>query len=206
MDLLSPYTLVFFFTAIVGVGVLIRLRARDFLEKYSGAVGVVLAVIAGAYVLVKYDNSQQDKRMARTLAYIDRIESGSIHESRQWLDLHWVRNRELIANIREANNRKDGRDEALQLLEIYRRSFDETDEELQSNINHIMRLAYFYSGLSKCVELDLCDASTACNIFANEIGEFYVFHSDFIQRWSSVSFEQDFQTIKLFLNKTCDVG
>lgn len=206
MDFFTPYIIVFVLTVIAGVFILTRLKARDFLEKYSGAVGVVLAVIGGAFVLVEYDNGQQDKRLARTLTYIERIESGPTHTSRQWLDLHWVQNRKLIANIRAANARKDGRDDALRLLEKYRQSFDETDDELQSNIKNIMRLSYFYSDLAKCVELNLCDAPTACNIFADDIGEFYVLHADFIQRWGEVSFDRNFRTIKRFLNDTCNVG
>lgn len=206
MDFWTPYILIFLVTVFLGVGLLFWLKGRTFLEEYSGAVGVVLAVIAGAFVLVEYDNGQQDKRLARTLAYIERIESGSAHESRQWLDLHWVRNRELIADIKEANAREDGRDEALLLLATYRQSFDESDDKMQTNINHVMRLSYFYSDLAQCVELGLCDAPTACNIFADDIGEFYVLHADFIQRWGEVSFDRNFQTIKKFLNDTCGVG
>lgn len=206
MDFWTPYILIFVVTAIAGVGVLFSLKGREFLEAHSGAVGVVFAVIAGAFVLVEYDNGQQDKRLARTLAYIERIESGSTHESRQWLDLHWVQNRALIADIKKANTRKDGRDDALQLLATYRQSFDEMDDESRTNINHVMRLSYFYSDLAQCVELELCDAPTACNIFADDIGEFYILHADFIQRWGEVSFDRNFQTIKSFLNDTCGNG
>lgn len=206
MDFLTPYLLVFVTTVIAGVAVLSRPKARRFLEKYSGAVGVVFAVVAGAFVLVEYDNGQQDKRLERTLSYIERIESGSVHDSRRWLDLHWVRNRELIADIRDANAREDGRDDALRLLATYRQSFDESDDGSEDNINHVMQLAYFYSDLSQCVELNLCDAPTACDIFAEDIGEFYVLHADFIQRWGEVSFDRNFQTIRQFLNDTCNVG
>lgn len=191
---------------VAGVSVLTWPWMREFLGIHRGAVSVVLAVIAGAFVFVEYEHGQQDKRLARTLAYIERIESGPTHESRQWLDLHWVRQRELIASIREANARQDGRDDALRLLADYRLSFDETDDTLQRNIQHIMQLSYFYSDLSKCVELKLCETPTSCSIFADDIGEFYVLHADFIQRWSEVSFDRNFQTIKRFLNDACDGG
>jgi ribosomal protein L21E len=206
MELWTPYILIFVVTTVVGLGVLISRKGRAFLEAYSGAVGVVFGLIAGAFVLVEYDDGQQDKRLARTLAYIERIESGPTHESRQWLDLHWLQNRALIADIKEANLREDGRDDALRLLATYRQSFDEMDDESRSNISHVMRLSYFYSDLAQCVELDLCDAPTACNIFADDIGEFYVLHADFIQRWGEVSFDRNFQTIKSFLNDTCGNG
>lgn len=206
MNFWTPYILIFVVSAILGVCVLLSPKGRGFLEAYSGAVGVVFAVIAGAFVLVEYDGGQQNKRLERTLAYIGRIESGSAHESRQWLDLHWIQNRELIADIKDANARKDGRDDALRLLSTYRQSFDEMDGASRSNINHIMGLSYFYSDLAQCVELELCDALTACDIFADDIGEFYVLHADFIQRWGEVSFDRNFQTIKSFLNNTCGNG
>ena len=206
MNILVLYIFLFIFVTVVGGYLLYWKKSRVFIEEYSGSVGVILAVIAGSFVLIEYEYGQQDKRLARTLAYIERIESGPTHDSRQWLDLHWVRNRELIANIREANARSNGREDALHLLAAYRQSFDEADEELQSNIKHVMRLSYFYSDLSKCVELELCDASTACNMFADDVGEFYVLHADFIQRWGEVSFDRNFRTIKRFLNNTCNVG
>lgn len=206
MNTIYLYIGIFVFAIIIGLCLLLWKKSRNFLEEYSGSVGVILAVIAASFVLIEYEYGQQDKRLARTLAYIERIESGPTHDSRQWLDLHWVQNRELIASIREANTRKDGRDDALRFLGTYRQSFDEADDGLQSNIKHVMRLSYFYSDLSKCVELELCDASTACNMFADDIGEFYVLHADFIQRWGEVSFDRNFQTIKRFLNNTCNVG
>lgn len=206
MDLIMSNILFIIIALVAGVSVLTWPWMREFLGIHRGAVSVVLAVIAGAFVFVEYEHGQQDKRLARTLAYIERIESGPTHESRQWLDLHWVRQRELIASIREANARQDGRDDALRLLADYRLSFDETDDTLQRNIQHIMQLSYFYSDLSKCVELKLCETPTSCSIFADDIGEFYVLHADFIQRWSEVSFDRNFQTIKRFLNDACDGG
>lgn len=202
----SPYIYIFVVAVVAGVAVLIRSDARDFLENYSGAVGVVFAVIAGAFVLVEYNNGQRDKLLAQTLAYIERIESGSAHESRQWLDLHWMLNRELLAEIRSVNKRTDGEEDAKKLLESYSDSFNEEDPGLQTNIIHIMRLTHFYSDLSQCVELVFCDASTTCNIFADDISEFYVLHADFIQRWDEASFGRNFNTIKMFLNDTCGVG
>ncbi|MDW3117820.1 MAG: hypothetical protein R8G60_08535 [Roseovarius pacificus] len=205
MKILDPDILLFA-TVVIGLILLAVPASRNFLESKSGAVGVILALIAGAFVLKEHELLQQDARLDRTRSYIERIESGATHLSRQWLDLHWIRNRELITAIDEANAREDGREESLKLLAEYRKSFDETDMQFQSNIQHVMRLFYFYSDLAKCVELGLCDAPTACNIFADDIGRFYVLHASFIKKWRRVSFEKNFDTIKVFMNVTCKAG
>lgn len=186
--------------------VLLSLKCtRTFLENHSGALGIILALIAGSYVFREYQISEYDERLNRTRSYIERIESGAVHEARQWLDLHWIKNRELILEIDEANYGENAsRDTAKALMSDYERSFDEQDEENMQNIMHVMRLFYFYSDLAKCVELELCEARTACEVFADDIGKFYVLHSAFISRWRQVSFEQSFNSIKQFMNTTCD--
>ena len=132
------------------------------------------------------------------------LETGAVHQSRQWMDLHWIRQRDLIARIDAANYGPTAdRDTALRLLAEYEQDFDETIDGNDENIAHIMRLFYFYSDLAKCVELGLCDAKTACTIFAGDIGKFYVLHAEFIKRWRAVSFERNFESVKAFGNKSC---
>ena len=199
-----------FLLGLVVIGAVICLSIpswRTFLENHSGAAGVLLAIFAGFYVLKEYEISEQDDRLDRTRAYIERIESGAVHESRQWLDLHWIKNRGLISDLNSANYGETAdRDAAKTLLEEYGRNFDETEDGNAENIQHVMRLFYFYSDLAKCVELGLCDADTACSIFAEDIGRFYVLHAAFIAKWRQVSSERNFDVIKSFLNQTCNVG
>lgn len=190
-----------------GFVVLLRPQWRRFVGKHSGAFGIVFGVIAGAYVLVEHQIAEHNSRLDRTRAYIERIESGSVHESRQWFDLHWIKNRELIDQITDALYGESANLQAGERLkEVYMQDFDESDDADAKNVGHLVRLMYFYADLAKCVELGLCHAKTACEIFADDIGTFYVLHSEFILRWRQVSFEQNFRAIKTFLNKTCDVG
>ena len=188
-----------------GLLLLSRAKPRKFLEGNSGAIGVVFALIAGVYVLKEHEISEKNDRLDRTRSYIERIESGSVHESRQWLDLHWIRNRDLIAEIDEANfGESANRDTAKRLLGEYAKDFDESDEEDVENIRHVMRLLYFYADLAKCVEFGLCEKETACNLFAADIAKFYVLHAGFIKNWREVSFEQNFDVIKEFVNNSCE--
>lgn len=201
----SDLTLVL--AVVVGLFVLWHPLSRRIVGKHSSAIGIVFGLIAGAYVLVEHQIAEKNSRLDRTRGYIERIESGSVHESRQWFDLHWIKNRQQIEQISEALYGKAADLEAAeQLKEVYMRDFEETDEADAIHVRHLVRLMYFYADLAKCVELGLCDAKTACEIFANDIGTFYVLHSEFIEKWRQVSFEQNFRVIKAFLNKTCGVG
>lgn len=182
---------------IVGIILIRTPRSRLFLQENSGAIGVVFALTAGMYVLKEHELSQHNDRLDRTRAYIERIETGTVHASRQWMDLHWIKNRGLINKIDEASNGAAvDRDTAKNLLANYLKDFEETDIEDLENIEHLMRLFYFYADLAKCVELGLCDGETACDIFSKDIGQFYVLHYKFIHKWRQVSFERNFRVIK----------
>lgn len=192
--------------SVVGLICLAIPKTRSFLENNSGGIGVVFAVVAGAYVLYEYQIAEKNKRLDRTRSYIERVESGAVHASRQWLDLHWIKNRKLIDQINKANfGESADRNTSKKLTNQYENDFDETEPNNSSNIKHVMKLFYFYSDLARCVELGLCDSKTACNIFAEDIGKFYVLHASFITKWRQVSFEQNFVVIKGFMNKTCKV-
>lgn len=191
-------------SGMAGLIILWCAKPRKFLESNSGAIAVIFALITGVYVLKEHEISEQNSRLDRTRSYIERIESGAVHESRQWLDLHWIRNRDLITQIDEANFGKNAdRETAKKLLDKYSRNFNEKDDSNIENIRHVMRLFYFYADLAKCVDLGLCDTKTACNLFASDIGKFYILHAGFISDWREVSFEQNFDVIKEFVNESC---
>lgn len=202
-----PY-IIFSAAFIIGCIMLFSPSYREWLNDNSKAITVVFACIAGAYVLIEYQTQQKEQRLDRTRSYIERIESGTVHESRQWFDLHWIVNRDLLNAINEANYGENANeDDAMELIGEYMADFDELNiDRNEQKIQHVMRLFYFYSDLAKCVELGLCDAGTACNVFARDIGTFYVLHADFIKKWREVSFERNFDTILDFLHLECEEG
>lgn len=184
----------------------IFLASSSFATRHKDAISLSLAVVAGIYVLVEYQLHLRDKKLDRTREYIERIESGSVHSARQWMDLHWINRRDLILNIEEMNYGQDAnREKALELMEEYMKEFDESVAENADNIRNMMRIFYFYADLAKCVELGLCHGETACAMFYDDMGKFYVLHSTFVYKWRMVAFDKNFRSIVQFFD-ACDPG
>lgn len=174
--------------------IIVNQNVRTFVKENHEVITITLAIVAGSYVLVEYLGKQYEQRVEKTQSYVKEMDSGETRNARQWLDLHWTKKKNLLAAIDKAANDPNGESEFDKNIAEYMKDFNLDDTANEENVKYILQLLYFYTGLAKCVSDGLCDLKSACDLFGDDMGRFYVLHSSLIKIWreleiKKVSFE-----------------
>ena len=168
-------------------------RSAPVIEHLKSWLGIGAVICAGVITPWEYIDVKQEKRVERTLTYVERYGDSGYVESAILLD-------EAIAD-RHAELVKVLQNEALTTSEIEAAyGFIILDifqnRELRSAMNSVLR---FQEELVQCVLNDLCDRDVAMSFFSNSTGDmlrtYYPYICDKRARWN----DQDaFRAIERF--------
>lgn len=179
----------------VVLGLLLLYRPiRVLAQRYDRVATLFFAVVAGLYVLVEYRDTQQEGRLKQTLSYIQRVQSGDVADARRWFDVFWLKH----STLRDEFNAADAAGDNTQAKAALNKLEKAASADPQGAEN-IMRMFYFYSDLSACSNLGICDRETACAMFLDDIGNHHFFFADFVNKWTKVSFSGKMDEVMKFV-------
>lgn len=168
---------------------------RDYVKDHHEGITIILALLAGIYVVREYLEDLKNQRVANSLEYIQRIQSGDVAEARRSFDLFWIDNVEIV----EATRSNDKAISAAAISELQKKVEDPGVNP--GGRENIIRMFYFYSDIAACSNLGLCDTDTLCAYFGGDIRNFHVLTGGFMEVWERVSFEEPIQEIILFVDR-----
>ncbi len=149
-------------------------------EKINALVSVLtlLAAVFGIWwVFNDFANNAAQKRVDRTLTYVERYHADSLVQARERLAIPWFQYTDVLQSAREVG-------------QLRRETFDKIAEsniaEDQANegrlVLDVLLLHGFFEELSTCVEHNRCDRQTACRHFAKPAKNLMSLYSDRVIR------------------------
>ncbi len=158
----------------------------QFVKENADAIKLTLAVIAAVYTAWVFYVEIRDKRIANTLAFQEKADTGHLREAFETIDMFWIRGdgKKFLEDFRKVEKTKD-------IDKINRANDSLADKAWKSARNEeheeeIFAIFDFYRDIVVCVEQDRCDELTACQLFANQIENFRELNSEFIHEWEKL--------------------
>jgi hypothetical protein len=156
-------------------------KSAPVIEHLKSWLGIVAVIGAGVITPWEYIDVKQEKRVERTLGYVERYGDGGYMDAAILLDEAIAdRHDELVAVLQNADLpvREVESAYAGVILDIFQ------DRELRRAMNSVLR---FQEELVQCVVNDLCDRDVALSFFANSTGDmlraYYPYICDKRARW-----------------------
>lgn len=168
-------------------------KSAPTIEHLQRWLGIGAVVCAGVITPWEYIDIKQEKRVERTLTYVERYADIGYVDSAILLDEALADRHVELAKLLQNEDLTSGEVEAaygVVILEIFK------DRELRKAINSVLR---FHEELVQCVINDLCDREVAMSFFSNSTGDmlksYYPYICDKRAKWN----DQDaFRAIESF--------
>ena len=170
-------------------------KSAPIIEHLKSWLGIVAVIGAGVVTPWEYIDLKQEKRVERTLSYVERYGDGGYMDSAILLDEAIAdRHEQLVAVLQNADL------PAREIESAYSRVilgiFD--DRELRRAMNSVLR---FQEELVQCVVNDLCDRKVALSFFSNSTGDmlrsYYPYICDKRARWQDQDAFRDVENFYL---------
>ena len=168
-------------------GLCVHGTASSFVRNNAEGIKIALLIGAALYTAWIYDRESTDNRIANTLAFKERAETGALRRAFHRIDMLWIRS------------------DATQVLEGYRLRVANTSDPIVENDLHkefadftgelvesrqlqgeIFAIHGFYRDIKICVEQGRCHAPTACQLFAGDMQNFRTIYVRFLQKWDKL--------------------
>ena len=176
--------------------------SRDFVRKNAEGIKIALLISAALYTAWVYDREATDNRIASTLAFKERAETGELRRAFQRIDMLWIRSdatRELerhrlrVANtsdITEANN-------------LHNKFAEFAGALVESHYlqDEIFAIHGFYKDINVCVKQGRCHEPTACELFAEDLQNFRAIYVEFLVKWEELWDTGVIRSLRGFCNR-----
>ena len=173
---------------------------RQFLEKSTPVIerlkswlGIGAIVCAGVLTPWEYFEVKQEKRVERTLAYVERYGDGDYADSAIALDEAIANQYSVLSKLLQ-NTELSTPELEKRYVELILGMFE--DPGLRSAMNSVLR---FHEELVQCVLNNLCDKEVAMSFFLNSTGDmlrtYYPYICDKRSKWND---PQAYQAIEHF--------
>ena len=158
--------------------------ARVFVRNNADGVKIALLVGAALYTALVYNREATDNRIANTLAFKERTESGELRKAFEAIDMMWIRSevkwdldrfRRQVANTRDCNVR----------FHLHKNFAQDVTElvESQKLEDEIFVIHGFYKDINICVRQGRCHEPTACELFVKDMRNFQGLYVGFLIEW-----------------------
>lgn len=151
----------------------------DLLQKW---LGVGAMICAGVLTPMEYLDVKQEKRVERTLAYVERFGDGIYADSAQLLDEAIEDHFADLSKLLSSNSLSPAeleKEYAALILSMFK------NPALRSAINQVLR---FHEELVQCVVNELCDSQVTLDFFLNSTGDilrtYYPYICDKRSKWN----------------------
>ena len=148
---------------------------------------ITLLVVVAVYTAAVFHVEMRDRRIANTLAFQQKAESGHVRKALMTIDMFWIRGkgRPVLDRFRTIEMY------ALRTDYLSKANLEWTTQarELVNELNyqhHIVTIFDFYRNIIVCVEQGRCHRGTACQLFATDIEDFRLNHRAFISEWGDL--------------------
>ncbi len=152
---------------------------------------IVIAIIAGLWILFEYYDRVDKAKIKETLKYVDRFQKNKVFHSKTALRKFWL----------EPENRakldEHQIDQWPKLATKMVKSHKDQEE-------YLLTVLDFYRDVSLCALSDVCHKKKTCEYFGNSIYDFNFLYGDMINEWEK-DWRQNFDLeIKSFLDDLCE--
>ena len=191
MDLLDQIVKVLFWSGttvvLLFLGAVVAIGWRKVIGGMKNnveAIKIGLATVAAVYTgFVFYVDMELD-RVANTLAFQERTESGSLQKAFDTLNVFWIRGAGKVVleehRARHAAAKNDKERSAANKVWTMKTKTLVTDNKLEDEIFTVFD---FYRDITVCVRQGRCHQPTACELFAEDVENFRLVYTKFLSHW-----------------------